>query len=54
MLRRWRKMSRSVSELLTIKGNRTPDSFHKELGTLMWNGLRHGPVGSRFEGMRWQ
>jgi succinate dehydrogenase / fumarate reductase flavoprotein subunit len=26
-----------INKLLTIKGRRTPDSFHRELGTLVWD-----------------
>ncbi|HEY4106209.1 MAG TPA: fumarate reductase/succinate dehydrogenase flavoprotein subunit, partial [Polyangiaceae bacterium] len=26
-----------IQKLLSIKGKRTPDSFHRELGTLMWD-----------------
>ncbi len=30
-------------KLLGIKGKRTVDSFHKELGKIMWDYLRDGP-----------
>jgi len=29
---------REISRLLSLKGKRTPDSFHKELGHIMWEG----------------
>jgi succinate dehydrogenase / fumarate reductase flavoprotein subunit len=31
------EVTERLQKLLSIKGKRTPDSFHRELGTLMWN-----------------
>ena len=31
------EVTEKINKLLNIKGNRTPTSFHKELGHLMWN-----------------
>ncbi len=31
------EVTERLQRLLSIKGKRTPDSFHRELGTLMWN-----------------
>ena len=32
-----------TKKLLGIQGNRTVDSFHRELGRIMWEKLWHGP-----------
>ena len=29
----------ATERLLSIKGNKTPDEFHKELGLIMWNNV---------------
>ena len=31
------EVAKRLETFLTVKGKRTPDSFHRELGTLMWN-----------------
>src|SRR5260370_11120006 len=38
-----------IEKLLAIKGNRSPDSFHKELGELMWDdcGMARSEAGLR-------
>ena len=41
------RQGRRSQKLLSIKGNRTPDSFHRELGQLDVGALRHGAHATR-------
>ena len=43
-------MQARVEQLLSIKGNRTPDEFHKKLGHLMWEycGMARSAEGLQF------
>ena len=37
--------SERTNKLLSIKGKRTPIEFHRELGRVVWDYVRHGPDG---------
>ncbi len=45
----WRRSSRPIEKLLAIKGKRTVDSFHRELGKIMWDycGMSRTAAGPR-------
>jgi succinate dehydrogenase / fumarate reductase flavoprotein subunit len=36
-----KELRERINKLLSIKGNKTVDQFHKELGKIMWGQMRY-------------